>query len=135
MKFSGIGSIERGPIAAHVNGGAAFGGLAREFNYDAALEVTATPRTTIIGELLGRTIDSPGHIVQVSAPNPAIAGVETLRLVPDSSMLHILTLVPGFKWNVSSTWILAANVSIPLTTGGLNAPITPFVGFDYTLGH
>ncbi len=134
VKFSGIGSIERGPLAAHVNGGITFGGLAREFSYNAAVEVAATPRTTIIGELLGRTIDSPGHIVQVSAPNPAIAGVQTLRLTPDTSMLKILTLVPGFKWNLSDTWILAANVSIPLTTGGLNAPFTPFIGLDYTLG-
>ncbi len=134
MKFSGIGSIERGPIAAHVNGGVTFGGLANEFSYNGAIEFAATGRATVIGELLGRTIDSPGHIVQVSAPNPAIAGVQTLRLVPDTSMLHIVTLVPGFKWNLSSTWILAANVSIPLTSGGLNAPLTPFIRLDYSLG-
>ena len=134
VKFSGIGSIERGALAAHVNGGVSFGGLAREFVYDAAVEVAATAKTTIIGELLGRSIDSPGHIVQVSAPNPAIAGVQTLRLAPDDSMLQILTFVPGFKWNLSSTWILAANVSIPLTSAGLNATITPFIGLDYTLG-
>jgi len=134
VKLSGIGSIERGPLAAHINGGLSFGGLAREFVYDGAIEVAATAKTTIIGELLGRTIDSPGHIVQVSAPNPAIAGVQTLRLAPDDSMLQILTFVPGLKWNLSSTWILAANVSIPLSSGGLNAPITPFIGLDYTLG-
>ncbi len=134
VKFSGIGSIERGAFAAHVNGGVALGGLAREFTYNGAVEVAATSRTTIIGELLGRTIDSPGHIVQIAAPNPTIAGVETLRLAPDASMLHMVTLVPGLKWNLSSTWILAANVSIPLTTGGLTAPITPFVGLDYTIG-
>jgi hypothetical protein len=134
VKFSGIGSIERGPVAAHVNGGITLGGLANEFTYNGAIEFAATPRATIIGELLGRTIDSPGHIVEVSAPNPAIAGVQTLRLVPDTSMLHILTLVPGFKWNLSGTWILAANVSIPLTSGGVTAPLTPFIGFDYSLG-
>src|SRR5262249_54850786 len=47
VKLSGIGSIERGPVAAHVNGGVAFGGLAREVSYDAAVEVAATARTTI----------------------------------------------------------------------------------------
>ena len=103
-------------------------------SYNAAVEVSATHRATVIGELLGRTIDSPGHIVQVSAANPAISGVQTLRLAPDSSMLNLLTLVPGFKWNVSATWVLAANVSIPLTSGGLTAPFTPFVGLDYSLG-
>jgi hypothetical protein len=30
--------------------------------------------------------------------------------------------------------VLAANVSIPLTTGGLISPFTPFVGIDYAFG-
>jgi hypothetical protein len=44
-----------------------------------------------------------------------------------------VTLVPGFKWNLSDTWVLAGNVGIPLTTSGLTAPFTPFVGLDYVL--
>jgi hypothetical protein len=88
----------------------------------------------VVGELLGRWIDSPGHIVQVSAPHPLLSGVETLRLTPDASSLQLLTLVPGVKWNLTDTWVLAANVSIPLTSGGLTAPFTPFVGLDYALG-
>jgi hypothetical protein len=135
VRLSGIGSIDRGSVAAHVNAGVSVGGLATELNYSAAIEVAATPRATIISEVLGRTIDSPGHIIQVPALNPTIAGVQTLRLAPDTSMLNIITLVPGFKWNLSTTWVLAANVSIPLTNGGLTAPFTPFVGLDYSLGH
>jgi len=134
VRFSGIASIDRGPVAAHLNGGVSLGGLAREFSYNAAVEVAASARATIIGEMLGRTIDTPGHIVQVPALNPTIAGVQTLRLAPDTSMLNIVTLVPGLKWNLSTTWVFAANVSIPLTTGGLTAPFTPFVGLDYSLG-
>ena len=134
VKLSGIGSIDRGSVAAHLNAGVTVGGLAREVSYSAAVEVSASPRATLIGEVLGRTIDSPGHIVQVSALNPAIAGVQTIRLAPDTSMLNIVTVVPGFKWNLSATWVLAANVTIPLTTGGLTAPVTPFVGLDYSLG-
>ncbi|HUK34662.1 MAG TPA: transporter [Vicinamibacterales bacterium] len=135
VKVSGIGSINRGPVAVHVNAGVSVGGLATEVDYAAAVELAATPRATFVAELLGRTLDSPGHIIEVSAPNPTIAGVQTLRLAPDTSMLNIITLVPGFKWNVSATWVLAANVSIPLTAGGLTAPFTPFVGLDYSLGH
>lgn len=134
VRLSGIGSIDRGPVAAHINAGVTFGGLARELSYNAAIEVSATHRATLIGELLGRSIDSPGHIVQVSALNPAISGVQTLRLAPDTSMLNIVTVVPGFKWNLSATWVLAANVSIPVTNAGLTAQFTPFVGLDYSLG-
>jgi hypothetical protein len=126
VKFSGIGSIERGPLAAHVNGGVSFGGLARELAYDAAIEVAATAKTTIIGELLGRTIDSPGHIVQVSAPNPPSPASSAAGWRRITRCCRFFTFVPGFKWNLSSTWILAANVSIPLTSGGLNADYTVY---------
>ena len=70
----------------------------------------------------------------VSAPDPILAGVQTSRLTPDASTLNIVTLVPGFKWNLTDTWVLAGNVSIPLTTAGLTARLTPFVGLDYVLG-
>jgi hypothetical protein len=43
-------------------------------------------------------------------------------------------VVPGFKWNLTDTWVLAGNVSVPLTRGGLTAPFTPFIGMDYALG-
>ena len=88
----------------------------------------------MVGELLGRWIDGPGHIVQVSAPHPGLSGVETIRLTPDASSLRLVTLVPGVKWNLTETWVLAANVSIPLTSGDLTAPFTPFIGLDYALG-
>ena len=68
QRLAAIGSIERGPLAAHANGGVSMGGLATEFSYNGAIEVAATPRATIIGELLGRTIDTPGHIVETAAP-------------------------------------------------------------------
>ena len=134
VKMSGIGSIERGRVSAHVNAGVTVGGLARELSYDSALALTASTRVSIIGELLGRWIDTAGQIVSVSAPHPTLAGVETIRLTGDASTLNIVTFVPGFKWNLSTTWVLAGNVSIPLTTNGLTARFTPFVGLDYALG-
>ena len=134
VKLSGIGSAERGRVSVHANAGASLGGLARELSYDGALAVAATEHVTVVGELLGRWIDSPGDIVPISAPHPTIPGVETIRLVPGSTSLRSATLVPGFKWNISDTWVLAGNVSIPLTTPGLTAPITPFVGLDYVIG-
>ena len=54
--------------------------------------------------------------------------------MPDGRRCTCMTLVPGVKWNLTETWVLAANVSIPLTSGGLTAPFTPFVGLDYAFG-
>jgi hypothetical protein len=134
VKFSAIGSVEHGRVSAHANSGVSIGGLARELSYGGALAIAASPRVSVIGELLGRWIDSPGHIVPVSAPHPLLTGVDTIRLMPDASSLHLVSIVPGLKWNLTDTWVLAANVSIPLTSGGLTAPFTPFVGLDYALG-
>ena len=70
----------------------------------------------------------------MSAPHPRLSAVQTIRLTPDDSSLHMVMLVPGFKWNLTDTWVLAGNVTIPLTNGGLTAPFTPFIGLDYSLG-
>ena len=134
VKFAAIGSLERGHTSGHANVGISVGGLARELSYGGALALAATPRVTVTGELLGRWLDSFGHIMPLAAPHPGLVGVETIRLTPDTSTLHIITLVPGVKWNVSDTWVLAANVSMPLTSGGLTSRFTPFVGLDYALG-
>ena len=134
VKFSGIGSVENGRTAVHGNAGVTLGGLATEISYGGAVAYTPTARVSLIGELFGRRIDSPGHIVPVSAAHPGLTGVETIRLTPDASTLHIVTVQPGFKWNLSDTWVLGGSVSIPLTTGGLTSRFTPFVGLDYALG-
>jgi hypothetical protein len=133
-RFSGIGSIESGRLSAHANAGVSIGGLARELSYGGALAVAAADHLTVTTELLGRRINSPGGIVPVSVANPNLIGVETIRLLPDATRLHAITLVPGAKWNLTSTWVLAASVSIPLTTAGLTSPFTPFVGLDYAFG-
>lgn len=134
VRFSGIGSLERGRVSTHANAGISVGGLAREMAYGGAIAVAASPHVTLSGELLGRWLDSPSGIVPVSAAHPSLIGVRTIRLVPDGSNLHIMTLVPGVKWNVSQTWVLVGNVSLPLTRGGLTAPVTPFFGVDYSFG-
>jgi hypothetical protein len=131
MLLSGIGSFGRGPVTGHVDLGVSMGGLARELRYSGALEVAAAPRFTVLGEVLGRWIDMSGHIVPESIANQSLRGVTTVRLVPDTLNLRTLTAVPGVKWNVSDTWVLAANVAVPLTSSGLTAFVTPFVGLDY----
>jgi hypothetical protein len=132
LKLSAIGSAERGPVSVHANLGGSVGGLAREFDYGGAVALAATGHLTVSGELLGRWLDSFGHIVPVSAPHPGMIGVQTIRLTPDASTLQMIMLVPGFKWNLSDTWVLAANVSVPVTSGGLTSRFTPFVGLDYS---
>lgn len=134
MKVSGVGSVERGATSANANAGVSFGGLTNEVSYGGAVTYAASGRVSLIGEVLGRWFADAGHIIPVTAPHPRLSGVETIRLTADGSSLHMMMLVPGFKWNLTDTWVLAGNVTIPLTNGGLTAPFTPFVGLDYSLG-
>ena len=134
MKVSGIGSVERGATAANANAGVSFGGLSNELSYGGAVTYAASGRVSVVGEFLGRWFTDAGHIIPVSAPHPRLSAVQTIRLTADDSSLHMVMLVPGFKWNLTDTWVLAGNVTIPLTNAGLTAPFTPFVGLDYSLG-
>ena len=104
---------------------------AREFSYGGAVTAAATNHLTLTGEMVGRWIDSPGGIVPISIASPTLIGVDTIRLVPDTSTLNTITIVPGVKWNLTGTWVLAGSVAVPLTRAGLTAPFTPFVGLDY----
>jgi hypothetical protein len=133
-KFSAIGSVENGPVSASVNTGVVVGGLAHEFDYDAGVAIAAKPRLTLTSELLGRWISGLGGVVNATTPNPTLTGVQTIRLTANNASLNMITLVPGFKWNVSDTWVLAANVMVPITSSGLTTRFTPFIGLDYALG-
>jgi hypothetical protein len=131
VKFSGVGSIESGRTTFHAVGGVTVGGLAREETYGGALALAASDRITVIGEVIGRRIGDLGRVSAVTAPNPRIAGAEAIRLVPDGSAVQMLAAVPGVKWNIADTWIVVANVSLPITNGGLTSKATPFIALDY----
>jgi hypothetical protein len=133
LKVAVIGSLERRGVSSHANVSVTLGGFARELGAAGAVAFSPAPRLTITGEVVGRLMDTPGRIIEAPASHPRLPGVETLRLVPASSTLSIVTLAPGFKWNLADTWVLVGNLTVPLTSGGLTAPLTPFVGLDYSL--
>jgi hypothetical protein len=132
LRLSAIESFERRLVSMHLNGGLTMGGLGRELSYGGALAVAATPRLTTSAELLGRWLADAGDLQPTLAPHPRLAGVVTQRLASSEAAVHLLSIVPGLKWNVTDTWVVAANATMALRNAGLVAPITPFVGLDYT---
>jgi hypothetical protein len=134
VRFAGIGSLEGSQVSAHATAGISVGGLATEFSYGAAIASPVGPQLTVSAEAFGRYVDTPGDIVSVVQPHPTLAGVETIRLVPGTARLNTLTLAPGFKWNLTDTWIVVANVGVPVMKAGLRAPFLPFLGVEYTVG-
>jgi len=134
VRFSGLGSLEGARTSAHANLGVAFGGLADEIDYGIALASAMSPQMTISIDALGRWVNTPGDITDVSQMHPTLAGVETLRLLPGTTDLKTFAIAPGFKWNVGDTWVLVANVGVPLLKGGLRAPLLPFAALEYSFG-
>jgi hypothetical protein len=132
MRFMGLASAESGPTSVHGNFALGFGGIGREISYGGAVAVAASPRMTVIGEVLARRIAGIQRIAAVSAPHPRLRGVETSRLMPVGGDQTSAFAVAGVKWNVSSTWLLHANVLMPLSNSGLTTTFTPTVAMDYS---
>ena len=111
-----VGSVEPGRFSAHLNAGATWGGLVNEIGYRGALSFSASPRVTLLAELLGRRIEEIGELTQERVPHPTIAGVNTIRLVSSGTTLTTSSMTAGARWNVVGTWLLNASVTFPLQT-------------------
>jgi hypothetical protein len=132
VRFMGIGAYEAGAAGVYGNVAVGVGGLGREFSYGGAVAVAAAPRFTIVGEFLARRIAGTGRISEVTGPHPRFRNVLTTRLMPAGDDQTSALAVGGFKWNVGATWLLHANVLLPLTDAGLTARFTPTVALDYS---
>jgi hypothetical protein len=137
-RFLGIGSIERGRAALHVNAGLVRTGVVRgaidEITFGGAATFAVHPRMTLSGELLSRRVTGLGQISLASAPHPTIGGVDTLRLLADDSAVFISTAIGGVKWNVTRALVVAGHIARPLSDTGLSAPLTGTVSLEYAVG-
>jgi hypothetical protein len=132
LRFMGIGSAEVGPTSVHGNLAVGTGGFGREVSYGGAVTVAVTPRVTVVGELLARRIAGAQRIGAIVAPHPRVVGVDTTRLMPDTEDPTSAAAVAGFKWNVGRTWLLHANLLMPIGDRGLTARFTPTIALDYS---
>jgi hypothetical protein len=125
-----IGSYEGAVVGVHGNVGYAVGGISDELDYAGGVTAAVAPRFTLIGEVVGRSIEALGRLEPVALPHPTISGVTTVRLVPEDSATTTVFAIAGFKWNVGSSWLLTANVLIPITDRGLRAEVVPGIALD-----
>ena len=130
-RMLGIGSWERSPFAVDTNGGFSVGGVSRELFWAGALTYAATPRVSVIGELMGRHYTDLTRVSDVYQPHPVLAGIETMRWLPTGGGLHTVYLVTGAKVNIYGRWLLKGNVLTRLTDTGLRAKFMPSIALDY----
>jgi hypothetical protein len=129
-----IGSYEQDRVGVHAELGYAFDEVADAVVYGAAVTGVATPRVTVIGEVIGRRLKGLGALTETTLPHPRLTGVDTIRLVGSGENTDRVMAAAGLKWNVASTWLLTASVLRSLTDVGLNAEWVPSVTFDYWFG-
>jgi hypothetical protein len=131
LRMIGIGSIERGRVAVHGNAAFVSGGISSEFDAGGAASVAVHPRVTLSAETLIRHVSALHRIDLATAPHPALTGVDTLRLSAGEGAVTLATAITGLKWNVARTIVLGGHLSWSLTHGGLTAPVTPTLAFEY----
>jgi hypothetical protein len=166
-KFLLVASSERGRVGQHVNIGytAAEGEVAGtlagftstplpdEINYSGGIEFVASPRLTLMGDVVGRTLRGAGHLdlaskkFEYSDPGPRLAGMpgpgcagiagQTCASVsldefdPRSGNLTLLLGTGGVKFNPTGNLLISASVLFPLTDAGLRSRVTTVIGVDY----
>jgi hypothetical protein len=162
-----VASSERGPFGHHVNIGytVAHGAVAGtpasltaapipdELNYSAGSEFVASPRLTLMGDILGRTLRGVGRLDLVSKrfeyndPGPLLAGtpgpgcagfvgltcssISLTEFAPRAGNLTLLLGTVGAKYNFAGNLLLSGSVLVPFTKTGLRSRLTTTVGIDY----
>ena len=166
-KFLLVASNERGRFGQHVNFGytAAEGRVAGtlagltsaplpdEINYSGGVEFVASPRFTLIGDLVGRTLRGAGRLDLASKtfeyndpgpsftsmPGPGCGGfpgflcrsVSFDEFNPRPGNLTLLLGTGGVKYNLGGSLLVSGSVLFPLTNTGLRSRMTTVIGLDY----
>jgi len=161
-KFVLIASSERGRFGQHVNvgytaaqgtspgslAGLASAALPDEINYSGGTEFVASPRLTLIGDVVGRTLRGAGRLALVSKPfeytmptgsGPGCGGLPTGvcttisldEFNPREGNLTLLLGTAGLKFNPRGNWLISGSLLFPLSDAGLRSSRTIVVGVDY----
>jgi len=174
-KFLLVASSQRGRIGQHVNlgyttahgtvagtlTGQASASLPDEINYSGGAEIVATPRLTLMGDIVGRTLRGAGRLDLVGAqfeysdpfkipvppgqttpltPQQIVEmGILTFptstatydEFSPRPGNLTLLLGTGGVKFNPFGNVLVSASVLFPLTDAGLRSRLTTIVGLDY----
>ena len=108
-----------------------------EFNYVGGVEFVASPRLTLIGDVLGRTLRGLSRLqlatraFEATQPDGARQTFEFSELAPRSGHVTVLLGAVGAKYNVFGNLLLSANVLFPLNDTGLRTKLGTSVGIDY----
>jgi hypothetical protein len=125
-------------------------GVSDEFNYAGGVEVVASPKLTLIGDFIGRTLRDSGKVepqaktfsyragARATANDPLLTSstnpltnqpYRQLTLTPGN--LNLMWGAVGAKYNPASNLLITANVLFPLINTGLRDKFTVALGLDF----
>ena len=146
-----IGGTTLGRVNPHVNVGYTFGGQgmvfgednrwagsrgdpelisrqpSEEFNYTAGVDVAATLRITIAGDIIGRVVKNSA-LMEFIDTGPV--GDRQIIPVVTPGTVHKLLGAVGAKVNVGGAWLLTGTVLFSLNDSGIKPAVTPVIGFE-----
>ena len=141
-----IGGTTLGSVNPHINIGYTFGGEgmvfndddryigpfnqqpSEEFNYTAGVDIAATPRITIAGDIIGRVVRNSVALEFDSGPDADPNILVSLYITPGT--VHKLLGAVGAKVSVGGAWLLTGTVLFPLNDTSLKPAVTPVIGFE-----
>jgi hypothetical protein len=140
-------TVARGDVAGTVAGLSA-ASLPDEINYTGGIEFVGSPRLTLVGDVIGRTLRGAGHLDLISKqfeyssgriPGPGCGGLVGRTCTtasfdefdPRPGDLTLLLGTGGIKFNPGGNLLISASVLFPLTDAGLRSRLTTVIGIDY----
>ena len=146
-----IGGTAIGRVNPHINVGYTFGGQgmafgsdnrwegssgdpelinrqpSEEFNYTAGIDIAATARITIAGDIIGRVVR---HSALITFLDGGTDGDRLLLPVVTPGTVNLSLGAVGAKISVGGDWLLTATVLFPLNDNGIKPAVTPVLGFE-----
>lgn len=136
-----ISSLSAGRIGPHFNVGytAASGDGTNQINYVAGAEYAATPKLTLVGDLIGRffidTFRLEDEVVPHQFRQSDTASFETTSFntvqAREGNVSSILGTV-GLKFNPVSNLLVSGHLMFTITDAGLRRRLTPVLGVDFS---
>jgi hypothetical protein len=99
-----------------------------ELNFVGGVDFAATPRATVVFDVVGRTLRDFGRLEEI----PTEFGSNYRELTLADGNLNVLLGAAGVKYNPWANMLVSANVLFPLRNNGLTDNLTWLVGFEYS---
>jgi len=98
-----------------------------EFNYTAGVDIAATGRITIAGDIIGRAVR---HSALIAFLDIGTDGDQLLVPAVTPGTVNLLLAAVGAKISVGGDWLLTGTVLFPLNDNGIKPAVTPVIGFE-----